>query len=1516
MDKFVFLDAYGVLVCRECQKGVLYDQLDTHLASVKHRVVRVRRQQIQQELGTWPNLLRNEHDLDRLSTPRDIPHPIECLTLYRDGKRCDHMDEANQRQCRYVCRDLATMQKHCRVQHGWKNSWKRGSTAANRRRAQLSTSRPWTDGVACQRFFTHGPRQEYFEVQPADRSADDEIPQMTRSKWDQARRQLIQSWNTVQAAQERTIREGQPDEVNPWLERTGWEPYLAGLDHAPLVRCVSAPNEEEEPVNAAIWQTMGELIQYCQRSVKHRVGVFVRLEVIRTEKHQTRYQPLQPYMGAQTLVKHSRPWQQVLMFIARTQEPHDWASPTYELTEGQSRAWRALVHEAEKVVAEQAASSGDEDERDGDGGEDQSSDEPEEELTDVQRACLQFCYELLRERITRKEYDSAIVCALAVLGVKEQGWRGPDEYPPILSAMVKVSRFLVVQQGLELEAGENPASNEFVGCLTWVQRMMDEFMVRGSHGPMQWILDLRTYGMKIYFNTTADGHIDWDKDTVLYKKIQFSMADFRGMVHGLVAETRRLLREELTLTPDEELPAIPWRDLRDNPVNQQAGWNFTQDERNRFPVDGVWWLFNRIGQNTRLTRRFLRSGPTFAWNQVRVEEYMAAVVRFRENLLVLIHMTGGQPARGTEILSIRHSNTVKGVHRNVFIENGLVVFVTRYHKGYAVSGDVKIIHRYLPRAVGELWVWYAWLVLPFQQRLEVDVWQKDEVSSYVWPADPKGRQWTPARMSTAIGRVSVAGLGAKIGLQAYRNLAIAISRRYLRPKEAFRRDEDDEDGDRDEDVEAVTADEQAGHSPHVAGRVYARGIMERDGEVASKRERFRGSSVTWHRFLGFPPGPDDEERTAAAASQSQKRKRLSFEEEYEEVRIERCKRLRRTDVQTALQEVMGPEARFRGIQEPAIKAIMTGESPVVAVMGTGGGKSLLFMLPAYCSRSGVTVVVVPLIALRQDMKRRCEEMGIRCQEWESQRPGDGAQVVLVTPESAVSEGFSTFLTRMRAMQQLDRIVIDECHVVLNDKMDFRKQLQQLGQLCGAGVQMVLLTATLPPCKEAELWRRMDFRADEVRLFRARTRRGNIRYGLEDVSEYEAEEKQTAVVGLVQKKLMQYKQGKTVVYCNSVNKVKALAEALGCDAYYHEVEDREGRLERFMRGEKRLMVATSALGMGIDIPDIRVIWHVDQPRTLLDYAQESGRAGRDGLKSEAIIIRGWGGGDYGEKREEVELVERLINAEGCRREVLEEYLDGLSGQTCDEGDEKCDGCEREGEVEGDLENDVEEGVKEGVEDEVEDGVKNGMEGGRDTERNEIDWEERKIRMQLDRQRRQGRRGTERMQEEGLELIELEGLLGRAKGRCASCVREGVSNEEHVLFSCREDHSEKEREEYRRLKEAIRRGRTMEKYSGCMECFLPQAWCNQWEQSDGVGGMYRRKTGVRCDFQDVVLSGFIVGIGREEGAMDGLRERMAGQGYDIERQEEVLKYLGQKRIWGGLETSVLLREYYLVSRVSRL
>ncbi|CAN9275154.1 unnamed protein product [Alternaria alternata] len=240
---------------------------------------------------------------------------------------------------------------------------------------------------------------------------------------------------------------------------------------------------------------------------------------------------------------------------------------------------------------------------------------------------------------------------------------------------------MVVQQALELSGpldddefdsdsayesddSSNPPRRRRKGCLQFVQEMMDRFMVRGSHGLMQWMLDLRTYGLKIYYNTTSRGHVEWvGRDELLYKSLQFSMAQFRGM-----------------------------DSLRDNPTDERPGWNFLKDHRTRMPVDGEKWLFQRVGQDAAIRDRFMKRGTRSGINRQEVERYMDRVVAFREKLAVLVHIVEGQPARWPELGSVRHSNTVKGGHRNIFIEDGIVVFITRYHKGYDVSGDVKIIH--------------------------------------------------------------------------------------------------------------------------------------------------------------------------------------------------------------------------------------------------------------------------------------------------------------------------------------------------------------------------------------------------------------------------------------------------------------------------------------------------------------------------------------------------------------------------------------------------------------------------------------------------------------------------------------------------------------------------------------------------------------------------------------------------------------------------------------------------------
>jgi superfamily II DNA helicase RecQ len=1537
---FEHLAEYSLAICLECRHSVWPSQIEGHLKTI-HHIGCKQANIISEAVRTWAGLIQYPSELEM---PSSVGQPISQLPVYTDGLAC----QLDPGRCNKILRTKEALRKHWQQVHDWSIGKRKGRPSAT---AQMRIHKQFEQScraVHCQRFFVQGPGSQYFEVQVPREGYQDTIPIDGQAVWTKIGEQMANTWENIEKRAQNTIQDGERDEVNPWLERTQWLPYLVGIERPDLLACIEEPvtdpdprkEEEAEPVEAAIWAAMDGLARCSQASVIDRIGVFVRLEAIRTEKHQTRFQPLQPYMDKEAIVKHTRPWQQMLMFFARTQKEHAWKSPRYRFTRRQREAWEALVEQAEqgvegeKVDEEEADEMEEEmadeiddvdeamDEREADEEQDRveqsrTGHNKPEKLSSIQKACLEFCIALLNQSITRKEYDNPLVCALAVLGVKEDGWKGAEQYPPILSAVIKVARFMVVQQALELsepfndddfdddsayESDSNrPTRRRPKGCLQFVQEMMDKFMVRGSHGPMQWMLDLRTYGLKIHYNTTARGHVEWTGgDELLYKGFQFNMAQFRSMVHGLATESRRLLREELMFGNSkaaEPIPSVPWESMRDNPTDERPGWNFLKDHRSRMPVDGERWLFERVGKDASVRDRFMKPGTRSGVDREAVERYMGRVVEFREKLAVLMHIAGGQPARGPELLSIRHSNTVKGGHRNIFIEDRMVVFATRYHKGYNVSGDVKIIHRYLPREVGELVVWYLWLVLPFQQRLEAMVWEKDAVSSHMWPADPNGRKWTTERLREALKRESRIAIGQEWTMAAYREMAIGISRRFLRGSTAFKTEEGEEsEAWEEENIRASIADEQAGHTAHVAGLIYARGIMEQAGAVADKRQQFRTSSTDWHRFLGFQEGVEEE-------TISKKRKRAPFESEADEARMDRWGRLRKMDTAAQLKRMMSKTAAFRGVQEEAIQAIIAGESPVVAVMPTGGGKSLLFMLPAWAEQGGTTVVVIPLIALRGDMMRRCRSLGISCAAWEGRRPPDAAAIVLVTPESAVGEEFATFLNRLRATRQLDRIVIDECHVVLNQRYTFRKQMQQLGKLVATGTQIVMLTATLPPSEEDELFRRMYFNKEQVKIFRAKTTRTNVAYRVIKIDKaMKREQAEAVVLKMARQKIRQYKTGKIVIYGNSVPKVKKLAEQLGCNAYFHDAVGKASMLAEFMAGKQRVIVATSALGMGVDIPDIRCIIHIDWPWSILDYAQESGRAGRDGLRSEAIIIGQEGNPWTCNDKTEAEkpLVRLYIEgdsiAPSCRRRVLDEYLDGREGrQGCEEGEERCDVC-REPDEEIEEDDSEEHSADNPEEEEV---------GNVDTER-----EEARRAFQQQEQERQGPRQTF-MQQRQQEFNDVEWLrrqLAWWTNRCGICEAAGNGQSEHDVRRCWRPESRDVRDAIKTVEEQIK----FESYSGCFWCGVPQEICNRWERNSQ--GRYQRAKDGQCQYQGVVVAGLMgVVLGRVE-VGERWSIRLAELGVkDLGSGETLVQYLGKKRALETVESNNLVGEFCWVTRL---
>ncbi|KAF9882952.1 hypothetical protein FE257_004863 [Aspergillus nanangensis] len=367
----------------------------------------------------------------------------------------------------------------------------------------------------------------------------------------------------------------------------------------------------------------------------------------------------------------------------------------------------------------------------------------------------------------------------------------------------------------------------------------------------------------------------------------------------------------------------------------------------------------------------------------------------------------------------------------------------------------------------------------------------------------------------------------------------------------------------------------------------------------------------------------------------------------------------------AAQRMVQKGIQLRGVHGPALRAIQDGESPVVAVIPTGGGKSMLFMLPAWVEPGGTTVVVIPLLALRQDFQRRCQQLGISCVAWESRRPPDETSIVLVTPESAVTPDFHSFLNRLRLIQRLDRIIIDEYHIMLQEGTDFRPAMQRLGRLVAAHTQLVLLTATLPPRLEDRLFQCIQHAREDISMFQnTPTTRTNIQYRvwrpevghisrgphawlqMEAVEAFICEQIATATG----------QGGKVIIYANIISQVTAVAKQYSCKAYYSQGIDRPGVLQRFMDGISPVIAATSAL----------------------DYAQESGRAGRDGQISRAIIIQPEGWDKPAAWMQEVppadqQLVQQYLTAP-CRRQVLDAYLDGVQRVGCAPGKAACDQCQ--------------------------------------------------------------------------------------------------------------------------------------------------------------------------------------------------------------------------------------------------
>ncbi|KAF2218115.1 P-loop containing nucleoside triphosphate hydrolase protein, partial [Elsinoe ampelina] len=375
-------------------------------------------------------------------------------------------------------------------------------------------------------------------------------------------------------------------------------------------------------------------------------------------------------------------------------------------------------------------------------------------------------------------------------------------------------------------------------------------------------------------------------------------------------------------------------------------------------------------------------------------------------------------------------------------------------------------------------------------------------------------------------------MGARITMASWRQVYPAIQRNYTRDVSA-RAVLDDlfthEEGawakgstGKGKELSLNIREEQSGHSKWMEELVYGILYSESPNSTLSEREDFRKVSVDWHKFLGFSSALEDPVEGSEARRQEELRLKAD--------QFLRWKKIRAIQLTQALHQLHGPGAVFRGLQKKALKAIIEGERRLMVIMGTGKGKSLLFMLPVKAVPGGLTVVIVPLVSLKDDLKRRCDQSGIRSAEWSSKKHAFQADIIFVVPESAVTKEFQRFLESRKLTGGVDRIILDECHMLLDSLTGWRPKMLELVSMVDKGIQLIFLTATMRPKDEPDLLAIMNLREEDLRIMREETSRKNLEYR---VLEYNRQDEVMEVRRVVEQKLREYEQGKIIIYVRDI-----------------------------------------------------------------------------------------------------------------------------------------------------------------------------------------------------------------------------------------------------------------------------------------------------------------------------------------------------------------------------------------------
>lgn len=1262
---------FRVVVCHapECHQALSPKSISRHLRD-RHQAKR----EVQKQADAYIQRCAWVYDFQTVPLPPDASPPQPILPVL-PGFQCV--------QCRFASRSRHNLRNHGRQEHLCD---KRLPDAQLFRAVQLQTwftekrARYWVVDVDATRVARDSNKGGGEGRSGSCRGSDDDASAAIRAE--------ITEWMGREDEEAPYRVSTVAMEVDPWLQYMGWEEVLAGSKHGLIETAAFAATATAEEAGLAI------VMESWERLLLRSLGTLAALgdykDVLKwwaSPKVEAASQRPFERPRPQTIARYSQTFARLLCYVFRTatgsgDEPTE-TGVTYSV------AQRREIGKVRRAVAV-----------------------PDNDAQ-IDSALMGVIISLLGQDMSQvRLYESPVMHYMAVrsIDLETASFSPSFRYTPLLAHMIWIIRLLF----LELTVPEHAwpeytlQSREQLGAEAGavaesIQKARKNYLCEGSFSPASSILSQLAFGQRLNRVQSSDANIYWsdDRHTVFFDGKGVAMAKVQGMCRALVTELEELLHDLLF---GEAVPPVPLPQLVDSMGMaqrfQQQKYSFLDHPDNAPWKIGWQFLWDQMLRNGQTlvvsSSRGSHGHGQLAWADQPRKAYLTREKQFLLKLMVAMHLTGGQPARSPEIGSIKLRNSATS-SRNLFIINGRVAVVTTYDKARQRRGRTEYVFRCFPDQLSQVIAQYLVYVLPFTRAM-----QKTK-GDYLFATEQE--PWIGDQLTGAVALATTKHLGVRLTMSSWRQVAIAISNEYLRKasriwKQDQGQDQDgvavdsESDGEAEQNIFDQILVRQSGHGQRTAEMHYAI-----DGAFLNRLgpdlvNSFSQASRAWHAFLQL-----ESQGAAVAAALPATKRPISQARLIPNVnkrpRITTTTTTPTTTAMQGLQKLLGPDGQPKSQgQAHALELVhaATASQPQIIVLGTGSGKSLLFFSVAAMVSPQTVIVVVPFAALVDDLVARARRHQLTCEEWHWQRPWRLLpQLLIVSADRAVEGDFLHFAKGLELNKQLAHVFFDECHVAVTDT-SYRARLRELWQLRYLDCRFTCLTATLPTCLEPVLC--ANLLLERAAVYRQSTMRPEIRYRVIDCQAVGI-----WASGLVLIRKLPLPSGsRGIIYVRSYADGERVVEEIGCPFYQATATDKQVILDQWARGSGGWIVATGALGTGVNIAGVLHVVHLGRPYGAISFVQQSGRGGREGMISNSIVVAGSssnsdGGGSgrgssdgdgdgdgdnqrifpamhqsllntYSVEAEDEAILTRFLESSTCRRAVLAAAFDGhATGTDC-------------------------------------------------------------------------------------------------------------------------------------------------------------------------------------------------------------------------------------------------------------